>query len=127
MKQTFEYYFVEQPMDTLEIPTVGCVCIKAMNDFGDTWYLQIHTNLGNTQVVEHGPYSEVENPLSTSYNYNYTKMAYDEKRICNRITKFLQDARRDITSAEIVYDEEANKSVGGKYDEFYKHTDSTGC
>lgn len=112
-------------MDTIEIPTVGCVCIKAMNDFGDIWYLQIHTNLGNTEIVEHGPYSEVENPLSTSYNYNYTKMAYDEKKLCNRITKFLQDARRDITSAIIVDDKEANNSVGGKYYEFYEHRDST--
>lgn len=125
MKQTFEYYFVEQPMDTIEIPTVGCVCIKAMNDFGDIWYLQIHTNLGNTEIVEHGPYSEVENPLSTSYNYNYTKMAYDEKKLCTRITKFLQDARRGITSAIIVDDKEANNSVGGKYYEFYEHRDST--
>ena len=52
-------------------------------------------------------------------------MAYDEKKLCNRITKFLQDSRRAITSAIIVGDEEANNSVGGKYYEFYEHRDST--
>lgn len=119
MDKSFEYFYVEQPQDTLTVPCIGNTCIKMYNDLGYYWYLQITTNLGYSEILQHGPYEDESAIPANQYQILYTKMAYDEKKLCNIIAKDLQSPKRGITQASLVDVSEAENAVKNMYRKYY--------
>lgn len=101
----FEYFYSLQSLDSIEIADIGNCYINAFNDNGDEYLLAIETILGFTTIIEVGPI-EIGNDFSLYRN----RFEYNDKKINKSITKFLNNAKYQITQAqEISYDEFKNK------------------
>lgn len=122
MQHNFEYCYVEQAQDTLDVECIGNTCIKMFNDLGYYWYICIETNLGFTKVLQHGPY--LDEHVDDSFQIIYNKMSYDEKKLCNLIDKDLSNRKRDITQAFIVDPSDSDDALKRTYQEYEQRNNS---
>lgn len=103
----FDYFYMLQPTDSIEIDDTANVCLKANNDIGKEWYLSLNTHLGWTEVKEFGTLDIDEddrgdNPFNlTIYGYEYNL-----KRNFKIISNFLNNDKRQITQVFIMTQEE---------------------
>ena len=95
-----EYFYQEMPTDSIELESAGNTYLQANNDSGDEWYLGIKTDLGWTTVKQYGPLTIDMDNIGYSFNYNYSKFEYNEKKLYKIIYDFLNDKRRLITQAQ---------------------------
>ena len=93
MKHNFEYFYSTQPMDSIDVDDIGNVCLEALNDIGESYYLLIKTKMGDTKVVEYGPDFDVR----TSLTYTYDSFKYSESKLIKRIESFINHPKRNIT------------------------------
>lgn len=105
MQDTFEYVCVREALDTINVEDIGNVCLKAYNDWGQTWYLCINTELGDTYITQLGPI--IDDHICTGFfDFSKLKMPYSEKKLHTIIDKFLNDTKRSITQAFEITTEE---------------------
>lgn len=95
----FEYMFIEQAQDSLDIEDLGHVCLNAFNDEGEEFFLYIDTEYGWSKIIILGPLNADMEELPYYLNINYTKMEYNEKRLYQTINNFLNNDKRMITQA----------------------------
>ena len=93
----FEYLATKQYLDAIDIEDIGNVCLNALNDFGDEYFLSIQTRLGWTEVKEFGPCTVDSNISSNYFNLLYIKYEYNENKIIKTIEKFINNDKRNIT------------------------------
>jgi len=93
MNKTFDYFYVQEAMDSITIEDIGNCVIEASGDSGFFYYLIIKTAMGITRILEYGPYKDGGFP--TYVDENFIQMDYNEKKITQRIDKFLKHP--DIT------------------------------
>ena len=89
-------------MGEIDIEDIGNCVIEASNDTGLFWYLCIQTTLGWTKITEYGPAAPdfVELPKSVTCTFN--RIDFDERKIANSISMFLNNSKRAITQARVV-------------------------
>lgn len=91
------------PQNTLEIESVGNVCIEGIDmDDGLYYYLLIKTSMGTSSIFQYGP---VVPDMKKSYNYynvSYSKEQFNEKKLGTFISKWLNDKFRKISSARVI-------------------------
>lgn len=91
------------PQNTLEIESVGNVCIEGIDmDNGLYYYLLIKTSMGTSSIFQYGP---IVPDMEKSYNYynvSYNKEQFNEKKLGMFISKWLNDKFRKISSARII-------------------------
>lgn len=91
------------PQNTLEIESVGNVCIEGIDmDAGLYYYLLIKTSMGTSSIFQYGP---VVPDMKKSYNYynvSYSKEQFNEKKLGTFISKWLNDKFRKISSARVI-------------------------
>lgn len=104
----FEYVYVRQSQDTLDIDDIGNCYIETCNDSGECFYLAIRTCLGISRVVEYGPYADGIRVPNVVANFN--QFEYSEKKLNKIIYTFLNNPGRDITQAREL-DEEEYKEI----------------
>ena len=77
----FEYMYTQTYQDVLEIESVGNTCLRAFNDDGEEYYLYIHTDLGETEILEYGPIVPDINLLPHSVHYSYKRIEFSESKL----------------------------------------------
>lgn len=91
------------PQNTLEIESVGNVCIEGIDmDDGLYYYLLIKTSMGTSSIFQYGP---IVPDMKKSYNYynvSYSKEQFNEKKLGMFISKWLNDRFRKISSARVI-------------------------
>lgn len=102
-KQTFN-----QMMDIVE---PGDTCIKCENESFEQWYLITKTIDGEVHCLEFGPVCPDVDMLIPGFYSTYTKLKFDEKKLFKKIHNFLNDPKKQISSAEEDFAENA-------YDDF---------
>ena len=85
----------------LDVDNLGEVCILARNDWGEEWYLIIHTVYGWTEVIEYGPANPSISLLPASVKYTYDRFEYNQGKLIRKVETFLNDGKRAITYAEV--------------------------
>ena len=98
MRANFDYDFHYTPMDSIDIDDIGNCCISASNDIGEFYYFISRTVLGVTRIMEYGPFKDGSFPIHAEWLFD--QFDYNEKKIYNRIDKFLNNKNRVITQVE---------------------------
>ena len=93
----FEYLATKQYLDAIDIEDIGNVCLNALNDFGDEYFLSIQTHLGWTEIKEFGPCVVDSNVVNNYFNLLYNRYEYNESKIIKTIEKFINNDKRNIT------------------------------
>lgn len=109
MKNSFEYLYLTQSNDSIEIEDIGNCAILANNDMGQTWVFIIKTLLGFSYIIEYGPYYNYK--LTDYLNSSFQKIEYSEFKIKKKIDKFLNDPRRMITQVQLIDEDEALNKI----------------
>ena len=99
---TFEYLATRTFMDSIDIEDIGNVCLNAMNDIGNEYYLIIETHLGWTEIKEFGPCLVDSDKAQNYFNLLYIKFEYSDSKIIKNIEKFINNEKRDITQVYFV-------------------------
>ena len=99
MTGIFDYQIEIRKNAQLIVDDVGNTTIRALNDFGEEYFLIIRTNdVGSTRILSYGPYNEdVEVPRSCVASFE--KMDYEEYKLKSKIGKWLTEYKKSITSA----------------------------
>ena len=99
MTGIFDYQVEIKRNAQLIVDDVGNTTLRALNDFGEEYFLIIRTNnVGTTRIFSYGPYNEdVEVPRSCVATFE--KIDYEEYKVKNKIKSWLNDYKRAITSA----------------------------
>lgn len=95
------------------------------NDLGYYWFIQIGTNLGFTETLQHGPYSDAGVIPANSFEVLYNKIPYDENKLCRLIEKDLTNARRGITQAILVEKAESLDALHQVYMDYYEQRNNS--
>ena len=112
MRKSFDYLYLLQAQNSLEVEDIGNTCIHILNDAGYEWYMIISTELGETQIKTFGPFHvDMPNYFNRGFNYNYTCIEYKESRISNMIDNFINDGKKLISQAIVCEKEEAYEKL----------------
>lgn len=99
MKKDFEYSRQILTLDSISIEDIGNCFLQAYNDEGLFFCLWVKTEAGRTKIIEAGPYN-VEDPsfpTKFSSNINFTQIDFSERKISDKISKFLNNFTYKIT------------------------------
>lgn len=103
---TFEYLQRVVVDGTLDIDNIGDCTIQGNNDLGEFFYLIIVTELGWTEILDYGPCVPDFDILQANYQIKYQRIEYNQGKLERIIDKFLNDPKRMITQAKLVYTED---------------------
>ena len=91
------------PQNTLELESVGNVCIEGINmDDGLHYYLLIRTSMGTSSIFQYGP---IVPDMGKSYNYynvSYNREQFNERKLGMFISKWINDKFKRISSARVI-------------------------
>ena len=102
----FEYMFTTQASASIDIEDLGNFIIQAYSDIGQSSILIVKTILGNTQIIEYGPFYIDDNKMNRHIETIYDNISFDIKKIINKVTKFLDSKKIRVTQVvEKTFDE----------------------
>lgn len=102
----FEYMFTTQASASIDIEDLGNFIIQAYSDIGQSSILIVKTILGNTQIIEYGPFYIDDNKMNQHIETMYDNISFDIKKIINKVTKFLDSKKIRVTQVvEKTFDE----------------------
>ena len=102
----FEYMFTTQASASIDIEDLGNFIIQAYSDIGQSSILIVKTILGNTQIIEYGPFYIDDNKMNQHIETIYDNISFDIKKIINKVTKFLDSKKiRVMQVVEKTFDE----------------------
>ena len=104
--RSFEYSFTRVAVGELEVEDLGNCVIEANDDIGNFWYLKIDTNMGWSKIFEYGPCTPDFQELPSSVICNFDRIEYNDIKLADRVRKFLNAPKRNITQAQEVTDDE---------------------
>ena len=100
---TFEYLQRVVVDSELDIEDIGECCVRGRNDFGEEFYLVVHSEMGFTTIYEYGTATPDIEMLPDNVTIKCERFPYNQNKIINRIDKFLNDSKRFITQADTPY------------------------
>ena len=117
---TFEYLQRVVVDGQLDVDNIGECVLVCNNDFGEEYYLIIHTVLGYTQMIEYGPIVPDLSQLCLTYQITYNRFEYNQGKIERAIDKFLNNPKRCITQARISTVEEIKEFLVNPIDKIFE-------
>lgn len=105
----FEYLKTTQFQDSIDIESIGNVCLQSINDMADCWVLLIHTIMGESEVIQAGPINLDFDSVSPNVFISRTKFDYNEKKLHKIIYDFMNNPKHIITCVEIIDDDIGKK------------------
>lgn len=102
-KQTFN--------QQLDIPDPGNCCIKCETESWLIYYLVMKSIRGQVFCIEYGPIAPDSLDLPPDFYVKYSVLKFNEKKLFGKISSFLNDPKKEISSAIIDVEENA-------YDDF---------
>lgn len=109
----FEYMYVAEALDSINIEDIGQCALCATNDTGKEYYLVIKSLFGWVRIVEFGPFFVGVDQLLGEFSFTQTEIEYSMRKVANRIEKFLQNPKRQITQVREITREEALERLKG--------------
>lgn len=109
----FDYFKVVSSYDSIDIEDTGNVCLECSNDEQLEWFLKTRTDLGWCEVEQFGPLKIDSDSLDMSFTLSYQPFEYSEYKLIKTIKDFLNNDKREITSAKIITEEEFNSRLEG--------------
>lgn len=103
----FEYSVQKTFNESIDIVDIGNTALRCTNNKHDVYYIIIKTLFGKTSIIKFGPICSDLEVLLQDFSVNYKKVDYKETIICNEISKFINDFRKEIITIEEVTDYEA--------------------
>lgn len=97
-----EYCYELSPMESLEIESVGSVCIEATSDLFERYYLMISTSMGWSKVETFGPLKLDTNELQGKFYFSHIEFEYNQVKLQKQIYNFLNDSKKLIKQAAII-------------------------
>lgn len=99
MHSTFEYMYETVSRDSVEIEDIGNCALECFNDQGEAYYLIVNTKIGQTEIIEFGPYDATssEQIVRTKFNFKYKRIDYDDYKVKNAIDTFITDKYKKVT------------------------------
>lgn len=102
----FEYLFTTQASASINIEDLGNFIIQAYSDAGQSSILIVKTVLGNTQIIEYGPFYIDDSKMNQHIEMIYDNTSFDVKKIISKVTKFLDSRKIQVTQVvEKTFDE----------------------
>jgi len=108
---TFNYLKQIEFQDTLDIEDIGNVVLDIFNDDGLEWILSIDTSLGFTKIVTCGPFVADTVSIGNFFNFNYSQIEYNEKKLYKMIDNFINDDKRTVTQVFFINQDEVRKKL----------------
>lgn len=104
MKAVFNYNEEKTFKYTLELESVGNVCLQAIDVNNNYYYLAVRTLYGISEIITYGPIAPT---LGDTENYSITfqKAEYDEDYLYDMIDKWLNKRRRHMSTVNIINEE----------------------
>ena len=99
VKQTFN--------QQVDIVDPGNCCIKCSNESWVSYYLIIKTIRGISHIVEFGPIAPDIVELIPDFYVKYSQIKFNEKKIFGKLSGFLNDPKKEISSVEEDFVEDA--------------------
>ena len=88
---------------TLEVESIGNVCIEAIDESKDLhYYLLIKTEYGVSSVFEYGPISPGITLLCKNYYVSFRRLNYNYNKLINIIKEWLNKKDRRINVANLI-------------------------
>lgn len=85
--------------ETIDVVDIGNTCLRCTSDEGDEYYIITRTLAGKFHMISFGPVIDAD-ILCNSFNFNYTKIDYKEKKIFKAISNFINDPYKSISNVE---------------------------
>lgn len=98
----FEYLQRVVVDSQIDVENTGECCIRGRNDFGEEFYLVIHTEMGTVEVYDYGKAMPDIDQLPEVINIKYSRFPYSSSKLETIIDKFLNDGKKFITQADVV-------------------------
>ena len=115
----FEYLQRVMVESEIDVEDPGECCIRGRNDFGEEYYLVIHTKMGLVSAYEYGPAHPDIELLPDAVTIKYSRFEYSSYRIEKLIDKFLNDGKRFITQADVVSLEDIAENLLNPIDKMF--------
>ena len=110
----------------IDIDDIGNVCIEAVDDAFQNYYLIIRTSLGVTTVVEYGPLVPDIELLPKTTKIEFKRFGFKEEAISKIISKFLSNRfKQKIESAYIIDYEDALDSGVNIFDYMRNYSETS--
>ena len=91
----------------IDIVDPGNCCIKCSNDDWVSYYLIIKTIRGISHIFEFGPIAPDIVDLLPDFYVRYSRIKFNEKKIFGKLSGFLNDPKKEISSVEEDFVEDA--------------------
>jgi len=102
----FEYLFTTQASASINVEDLGNFILQAYSDAGQSSILIVQTICGNTQMIEYGPFYIDDYKMNQHTELIYDNISFDTKKIVNKVDKFLNNKKIQITQViEKTFDE----------------------
>ena len=85
----------------LDVENIGECVLLGRNDFGEEFYLIIHTDMGFTEMIEYGPAVPDLQLLPFHVSFTYDRFEYNQGKIEKLIDRFLNNPKRAVSQAEV--------------------------
>ena len=109
--KNFEYFFTRTAIGELEVEDLGNCTIEAGDDSGQLYFLKIDSNLGFCRIFEYGPCTPDFQELPKSVICTFDREEFNEIKLSQRIQKFLNAPKRNITQARLIEEDEMFDSI----------------
>lgn len=106
----FEYLYQVQATGFIDIENIGECCLLATNDFYEEFVFIIHTEYGDTKILQYGPVIVDTGKPVSKLECIYTNIEFNEGKIIKTIERFLSNPKYNISQViEISYEEARDK------------------
>lgn len=93
--------------DSVDIIDAGNCCLRCSDNSGGEYYVVTKTVMGKTGILKFGPVVADMAVLLENFSVEYKKIDYKEPMIQKEISKYINDARKQISSVENAVEPEA--------------------
>lgn len=104
---TIEFANEFVPQNLIDIPELGNFALEGINEKdGLYYYLLVKTSMGTSSIFSFGPIVPDVELLPENYSFTYQRIPFKDTKMKMIITKWLNDFKRKITTANVISEAE---------------------
>lgn len=100
------------PQNSIDISDIGNFALEGINEKdGFYYYLLVKTSLGTSSIFSFGPVIPDVELLPENYTFSYQRTSCKDVKIKMLVSKWLNDYKRKITTANIITEDEFKNNI----------------
>ena len=108
---SFDFANAWTPTNSIDIPEIGNFYLEGIDEEnGLYYYLMIKTSLGTASIMWFGPIVPDVELLPSGYESKFERMSFNDKKVQNWISKWLNDKEKQITAAYVIDEDKFMKN-----------------